>query len=561
MKKGVLHMAERHPAWAVLCGIAVSVLYLLLVVFTGVDVCDTGFYLTFYQNILTSPETVEYNFMYYLSGLVGGVVQSVCPSMGLLGWKLLGVLTIALSQWLIYRMLRDVVPVWAIIVGNAMVVLAFAGMPVAFCNDLLTTLLYALALLLLYRGINDDRLWPLFFAGLVLGVNIFTRIPNVLACVLAFMPLLMRFGRGWQRAIKASGIAVLGVVAGVTAMLCLMEWLGHQWLFMSNLRDLRAIAGDESGGSTHSLWSMVGHYLTFYVRELVVVAAVATALFFSRASVRGTRTLTLLLCVAICAIVSIGHNSLDFLWAFSLVGCVYVLFTAVDRRLRLASLLSLAMMLLFPLGSDGAYNNGSIIALAAAPVAAGVWAERGRRQWLAVLLPWAVCCVLHMAVAGAYFDGGALWKKRAAVNHQRMTCVYTTPERAAVLNDVLPALQERVKAGDTMMVYGSMPLLNYLTETRPAMGCSWPELLSAPLLQRKLAKYDPPRWVLRQHFNTLGKDWKAPATDWQTHYRDESPFLDDNKLVVVNNFMERNAYREVWSNERFTLYELRDTVK
>ena len=56
----------------------------------GLDLCDAGFYLTFYDNIFTRPATVSYNFMYYLSGLLGGLLQMLFPAMGVVGMRLAG---------------------------------------------------------------------------------------------------------------------------------------------------------------------------------------------------------------------------------------------------------------------------------------------------------------------------------------------------------------------------------------------------------------------------------------------------------------------------------------
>lgn len=47
--------------------------------FYGVDLADTGFYMSFYEWIFKDPACVEYNFMYYLTGIVGGIWHSIWP--------------------------------------------------------------------------------------------------------------------------------------------------------------------------------------------------------------------------------------------------------------------------------------------------------------------------------------------------------------------------------------------------------------------------------------------------------------------------------------------------
>lgn len=47
-------------------------LYHLLVVFQGLDFNDEGFHLAFYQQIFSDPESVQYAFWGWLSGILGG---------------------------------------------------------------------------------------------------------------------------------------------------------------------------------------------------------------------------------------------------------------------------------------------------------------------------------------------------------------------------------------------------------------------------------------------------------------------------------------------------------
>lgn len=46
--------------------------YQLLNIVYGFDLWDTGFHLVAYENVFDSPDVVSYNFMYYLTNVVGG---------------------------------------------------------------------------------------------------------------------------------------------------------------------------------------------------------------------------------------------------------------------------------------------------------------------------------------------------------------------------------------------------------------------------------------------------------------------------------------------------------
>ena len=105
------------------------------------DWFDTGFNMTFYENIYTHPASVEYNFMYWLTGIVGGAVHAVLP--GIFPLRLLALLINVCCALLVNRVVSDF---RAMLVGTLMVSFGL------YCSDsvfhynhltlLLTCLLY-----------------------------------------------------------------------------------------------------------------------------------------------------------------------------------------------------------------------------------------------------------------------------------------------------------------------------------------------------------------------------------------------------------------------------------
>ena len=111
--------------WAAIAGL---VLYQLLGVFWGFELCDAGFYLTFYDHIYDAPGTVSYNFMYYLSGLLGGLVAKVLPAAGsMLLMRFAGVLVNVVIMLLLYRALRQHLDQKALLLGFGLPLLILLG--------------------------------------------------------------------------------------------------------------------------------------------------------------------------------------------------------------------------------------------------------------------------------------------------------------------------------------------------------------------------------------------------------------------------------------------------
>ena len=553
-----LHNVEEHAGRWFGVTLALLVAYQLLGVFYGLDLCDAGFYLTFYDNFFTAPETVEYNFMYYLNGLIGGALQWLFPSMGILGMRLAGVAFNTLTAVVVWRMLRGVVPAGALVLGIAAVVVSFVQPPYTLCYDLCTALFYVLAMSCLLRGITRDSLLCIALAGFLAGLNVFVRIPNVVGLSMLLVVFIDRFYHAvpWHRTWLAVASFLAGVIAAVAVMVAVMMALGHWPVFLEVLDDLREMAADTSGTASHTTGQMIMSQLTFYGMALWTGVKLAAPILVyllcaPRSGQRWLRYVLLAGCLLVEAWFVLRMRPVLPLWMMCLTGCLWAIVRG-ERPLRLAAWLGLCMLLAFPIGSDGAaYNNGSIIAWIAAPVAGVLWARRRLIPFVALFL---AACAVMMVKDGAYFDGGNLLAKRSTVDCDRATAVFTTQERAQVVTTLLHGIAPHVQPGDTLMAYGSLPTINYLTRTRPAIGCSWVEQLSTSALERRLSKLGNSRpAVLRQKFNTIGPEWSQPSTDYLQHYNVENPYQNDSKLVVLNDFLSRNNYRVVYEDTHFVL--------
>lgn len=558
MWQRVQHSIQRLPSSWLWGATAIVALYLSLGVVLGFDVCDTGQYLTMYANMLQAPDTVGYHFMYYLSGLVGGALMAVMPLPGVLGMRLVGLLCIVLCMFTVWRILKPYLSPAAIVAGNVLSMVAFVALPLAFCYDLLSITLYLFAI----EQLLKKRALPMLAGGFLLGINAFTRIPNVLGFTFVLIPMLMAWctKASLKTGASRSALALVGTLTGVAAMAGLMAAMGHLHIFSRCLASLQQVASDHSGESSHSALSLMMVNVKFYVLEFYT--------WFKLASVIGIYTVLrrripsppvrfVLLCGALAATVWMMWRMfpLQPIWALCCVGCITMIWLCEGEK-RGVAIVALALMLIFPMGSDGMFNNGSIILMLATPLAIGVCMEHTRMfrtGWFVVAF--ALVCVAKTATDGAYFDGGALWHKTAAIQSPKARGVRTTAERAAIINDALSGIRPWVHEGDTLLVYGSMPMLNYLTDTRPAFDCCWPEMLTSAMLTQRLDTLSAPPKVLRQKFVSIGSHFTAPTDSMlHTYGAAQSVFCVDTKIEALNRFLATRHYQKVWESPHFILY-------
>lgn len=548
-----------HYVTSVGWAIALLTLWQLAVAAHGMDLCDTGYYLTFFDNIFKAPASVEYNFMYYLSGVAGGVLDGLLPEGGKwLAMRVAGVLCNVGAMAIVAWALRRIVPATAVILGLLMVVAALVQFPYTFNNDLMSALLWVAALALTFKGLTGDKAGHLLLAGVLVGLNAFTRIPNVLAVGLAVMPFVANayYKAPWRDCWRRCGTMLTGMALGALAVIGLMMELGHWDLFRQNMTDLLGVATGSSGAASHNAGGLVTEMLRFYGQCLYVGIKMFGLVWLywltKRIDVRELRIAARVLVVAgIVYLMWRQSHIMHPLWVMCVAGLVWLIVKGGKRAV--AAWLGLYMLLVFPLGSDGATNSGAIIAWMAAPVAALVWQHR---SLIAFPLAFIAAGLIQTVTVGAYFDGGALWHKTASIDDSRAAFIRTTPERARIINATLPELTQHVAAGDTLLCYGSIPMMNHLTRTVPAIGCSWPELLSAQALKARLGATDGRPAILRQKFNNLGPHWSEASDGYLRAYpMQDSKFLTQDKMDALTQWMGAAGYRIVWQNEWFALYE------
>ncbi len=547
---------DHHP-WAAF-GLLASLLFIyqMPAMVCGLDMCDTGFYLTFFDNIFTRPGTVEYNFMYYASGLAGGLVRAAMPGIGIVGMRMAGMLLVLAAAAVAFGALHRTVGVKATLAGIAVAIMCYVPAVLALNHDIISVLLYTASICLMLRGLRSDSVAIVAAAGLAAGLNVMVRTPNAVALALAIAPAINAFhgnGSAWRAAAQSAAF-VGAMLAGMGLMVLLMLALGHFELFCSNLHDLRSISADAD--SSHNVPFMIAVQFRFYAKALWALAkfgGVAAVWCVARRKARqpALRAAVLAVCLGGAAWVMARMPEVMPVWGMCVSGCVWAIATHGSTDKKMAAWLGLFMLLAFPLGSDnGAINNGSLIALVAAPVAMDLWGRRTTTPFVAVLV---VCCAVRMIGGDLYFDRGPVWEKTATIDSSRARLLHTSPGRAAAINAMLKGTAPFLAPGDTLMAFGSIPMANYLTRTSPHIGCSWPELLSASMLSSKLNACPARPLILRQKFSTIGEAWGEPSDARLCTYDQHNAYMNDKKLDVINHFIAENGYRPIYSDRYFVL--------
>jgi hypothetical protein len=142
-----------------------------------------------------------------------------------------------------------------------------------------------------------------------------------------------------------------------------------------------------------------------------------------------------------------------------------------------------------------------------------------------------------------------IWHLDSSLEYPSCSFILTTSNRQAVVDEVLREISSRVRPGSRILCVGRIPMVYYLTGTRPFIEYPWPSLVRADELSRVLAhewtSVSYPEVVVIAKKRTSARDWP----DTEEVYIEDSP-----TLKLLTEYLERYRYALVWENAGFWIY-------
>ncbi len=555
------------------CFIAVIVLLELLVSFQGFDLCDEGWALSGYQQFFNDPSSVQYQFLYYNSLVIGGLWNACFGQYGIIAFRLLDSLFILMTALAVYYTLRSVVNRWAILLGVVAMILMRDWGSMIFNHNSISALICVLSVGFLYRGLASRTLVPVLVAFVLVGINVFSRLPNLSLLVLGILPVIdFLYKKDIRLLLLQLGACLLGLVIGISLPLAMMKLTGNFPIFTGALDELHSAGSDKD--STHQISYMLQVYVHNYLDVLKIMVAMsilAIAFAWVQQKVKATyvRLFLSVLIFLACVYLSIRWQS-TVNWSYGIT--ILVLGVTVWLRRHEAPVVFLGVMALvtanfLPLGSDfGIGNMGYASLWITWPLAVGLLST-----FIARLPPELVRPSRHLALAlfslfvirqgvtiaqTCYFDLGSRFEKRFKVDHP-LASTYTTREKAQIMTELLAQLKHYVKKDDYLLCFQSLPMVNYLTETRPYLYNSWVWTYDPSLLRKKFSQALASRKelpvIVREKCQPLSGTWTVPdpsynRTDLPTDY-----VYKGTKIQMINTFEQEHHYTVAWESPLFQI--------
>ncbi len=567
---GLQHLTNRQALLLTLC---VAFVYELLLSFQGFNLTDEGATLATSQQIFRNPSSVEYQFVYYLGAFAGGIWNFLFGFGGIFSFRILSTITLTTTIFFTCLSVKQYIKPVVIPVASALILLSYNFGIMVFHHNYLTALLISVSLYFILEGFRSGKPRMIFWGALFTGINVFTRIPNLSMLALG---LLIFVDYAYERDNKklADNIkkSLLGFFSGLSVILLLVYFCGHWDIFSQSISTLFSAATNAE--STHEFSFLLAIYVSNGIHICIYLGIIAFS-FISLAYVydffrnKYIRILSVIAYAGIMMFVIL--RAFDTEKYYALILFPILISCWVDRKEKSIILLntaSLIVMFFLPLGSDYGVRNMGAYSIWPATFTA-VWhacrfigqqKQKEKKSILVFSLTFFSLYVvyqLYFVSNYAYYDRGPRWEKHYKAKNPRFT-VYTTKERAYAMDELLAALNNFVQEDDYLFCFESLPMVHYLTGTRPYLGNPWPWTYDPDSFKKHLDQSVasiplPP--VLKQKCQPLDGygNWIVP--DSGEIYMNPW-FYKQERVDYFEEFIRENRYQIAWENKLFIIYTI-----
>jgi len=530
----------------------------------GIDISDTGYNLACFRWF--GQHDGMWVYVTYLANAVGHCFTKLPFGDTMLGMNLycsLVVGAIALCAW---YFLQNKLPFGIVFLGEVLAIL-LCWCPHVILYNYLTYFALLAGTVLLYRGIETGKFLYYGAAGLVLGMGVGVRFSNLTHMAL----ILALWYDGFLQKRKGSGIVrdtlvcMAGYGLGVGAFLLMVQLQYGLAGYFNMLFGLQTMAG--GGASGYSIGEMVAGAFIDYVGSMkwgvLFLLYLAGGIVLFRV-VRGKyeRAKKILFVLGFLVLLRFvygrGMFGFDYNGYFSIFWWVSLFNTAAlvcsalallrrdtDRREKLLAMLVLVTILILPLGSNNrSYPVINDLFLIGPLTLYYIWKFLPRRFPVGVV---AVGCLLTLGVQSVGFgtvfvfrDGSNMEKRDTKVeNNGILTGMYTTRTNGESLEQLGAFWEDEGLEGTPVILYGDVPGLSYLLDAPPALTTTWANLESYNMTfwERDFARVEENMEAVRPVVVT-GNDY-VPV---------------DGKAALLQSFMEKYGYREIFTNTKVTVY-------
>ena len=561
-----------------------GILFLLpfLNVSMGVNVTDQGYNLANFELFPHMNQTWAISTL--AANLVGKVFTWLPFGHYMLGMNVYCTLLLSIFTVVMYNILRKDFSKYAVFCG-LLIAVCFSWAPKVTLYQYLSYFLFNGAAVLVLMGLRKEDRRLLFGAGVLLGINLFVRFPNILQAALIVVVLYAAILQ--KKCFKEWITDVLVCIAGYFVIavpgILLIELLWGRGAYLGMINSLFAMTDTATAYSPFAMFTSVYYaYMdNWYWFKWFLILVVFGVLVWGFLKKKWQRLvvfagmvfgLVLILCFysyrGMLNTHYEGYHSV-YVWGANLLMFtgIFMAFAVclprIPYEIKLYGLAVLVIIGITPLGSNNVlysnYNNLYLLA----PVTVGMvnllWKKVRREEdtengriWRISGMPAALvgsALILITIIQTSLFhnafvfgDTGITMKTGTKIaGNERLTGMITTPENGKALGELTVFVAENYLNGMQTIVWDQAPILYYILDIECPIGHFWPWLDSYPYAEFKA---------------DIEAMEEYPMVIYQTtYYEDLIKEIEDadQKTQLIMEILQEGAYEEVFRNAHYVV--------
>ena len=543
----------------------------------GVDFTDTGYSIMLFQN--SGSHFSYWMLSTHLANRVGALLMKLPGGDTYIGIKVYCLLLLGGMAVGLYLFLSKFFPHRFVFLGMVLA-LCVRWCPGVVLYNYLSYLLYYAAVILLVTACSRENQGLFFAAGVLLGINVFTRISNVTEVILILPVIFWSVIR--KQKIKETAKTVLTCVLGfltgagsIGGVIAVKYGLNAYIRMIKSLMGLSDIQDNYSQASMlTAIWDIIRQYRIWLVSILAIVVVFSITARLCKAK-RMTYINALASVVAVLVWLRYAHYWSAFsihdytrTLAFELFMVVFVMVAVIvslgvilskkrTPELRVLAMINLCTLFIAPLGTNTGFlaviNNMYYVL----PVTFGMLGLLFFSEKKKYVLPVkAVSLVLFtvtllqcglFAVNHVYGAAKASELKTGIAYNDTLRGAQVLEGMEPILTEITEYVYNNELRGKKCITFGNIPLMAFALDMSTALSTSWPDLNSYSIEnlreELRLVQEEKPVIILNKWY-FFGKD-----------IFNEEIWRDLPKTKVMADYMTDHGYQLTFENDKFWVYE------
>lgn len=440
----------------------------------------------------------------------------------------------------------------------------------------LSVVLLSSSAFVLFNGLVEKRDRLVLFAGSVAGFAVLTRLPNILGIGLVATPLIYSFYKKEQLDFRASIQFVIGYAIGLLIAAFLLFVCGQLNVYVDGLSALFNNSNERYDYGTPQ--GLIATYsrdvLKLFLYSSLAIAFSAFSMFAIARWIKTNRVQSIqrstwwIIIVAITmlfvVVLFVKFSPLFILkdlQRYVLGGLILVAAFAVALRfgsvhMRLLMWCGLIACAGSFAGSDVGFGAYALFPVLLPLVAFGLhdlfkenfptWLRLTSTFWISAIATISIgLCVVYI-----YRDASRFELTHSVANEPKLRGVFTNESRRDAVEQLLNETHRYVKPNTTIWATPDLPMIYFLTSTKPFTNYPWDNLFNANALEQRVLKsqqHELPKAVITANGTTRNAEW--PTEIIPSNEPDRA-----QKEKTVTEFLSRHRYEKVWSNSFFQLW-------